>query len=495
MLSENEKNIPEEIIEDMISYLYMNGMYMKSEDLKGIKHLNLTVYPSPIPKNLYDKIIFYQIAFNKIFLRLSLDQEFIEKILEPIAKDEAFIKNNLEISKKVAQFEQRCKINFDIFRNDFMVDKKKKFAYQIEYNTIASSMGVFSDKIKNFYTHFSEKYPSLYQKYLNNKHISIPFQSDSVISNMTSAMIEAIKLFSPDNYTNTIIIFVVQATERNVFDQKPMENELYNKYGVKSRRMTFEEILKNCHKDEEQNIFDENNNMISLFYFRAGYTDRDYPNEDCWKARELIELSTAVKCPNINLYLITCKVFQSELSKEEIMSKYMNSDLIRNDLKRFFLEISFMRDLNTDERVTLLTKVLGNCENYIIKPQKEGGGNNYSGEAIKKVILSVASEPTTEIKDSIIMEIINPPSHENIFLKEGKPVVIENTVSEFSTYGIMLSKENEIVLNKSTPFLVRSKSSEQKEGGIIVGVGGISIPCLLEMEEAATEEIDYKKLI
>ena len=48
-----------------------------------------------------------------------------------------------------------------------MLDKIKKFVYQIEINTIASSMGFFSDSLRNFHKYFSNKYPELYKKYLD----------------------------------------------------------------------------------------------------------------------------------------------------------------------------------------------------------------------------------------------------------------------------------------------------------------------------------------
>jgi hypothetical protein len=46
-----------------------------------------------------------------------------------------------------------------------MVDKRKKFIYQVEINTIASSMGFFSDSLRHFHQFFSNKYPELYRQY------------------------------------------------------------------------------------------------------------------------------------------------------------------------------------------------------------------------------------------------------------------------------------------------------------------------------------------
>ena len=53
----------------------------------------------------------------------------------------------------------------------------------------------------------------------------------------------------------------------------------------------------------------------------------DYPNEKSWQSRELIELSTAIKVPDINTFLTTFKIFQYELSKPQILMHYVQNEL------------------------------------------------------------------------------------------------------------------------------------------------------------------------
>ena len=43
---------------------------------------------------------------------------------------------------------------------------------------------------------------------------------------------------------------------------------------------------------------------ISVVYYRCGYTPRDYGKDGYeWKAREMMEFSTAIKCPSIGYHL------------------------------------------------------------------------------------------------------------------------------------------------------------------------------------------------
>jgi glutathione synthase len=476
MLKDTEKTIPQKIIDEMIDYLYLNGIVIKNKEGTGVKHIPITLHPSPIVKSFFDKIQFYQIAFNKIIDKISRDQEYIEQILTPISEKDEFIKKLLEISKKVSTFENKQKIQCGIFRNDYIVDKVKKFIYQIKFNTIAVSMFSFSDKLKKFYSFFSKKYPEIYERY---KEKEIPLEKKDIIPEFTSGLIEAIKLFSPDNYKNTIIIFVVQENEKNVFDQRTIENELYEKYNIISKRLTLNEIAKNCKVDEKGQISYEDK-IISLFYFRGGYAPSDYKDEESWKGREMIELSTAIKVPNINVFLTSLKVFQYELTKPEILKKYVNEELISNDIIRFFLKIHYLRDMDKEKQKELFNQITSNPHSYIIKPQREGG-NSYYDDKILSLIPKDDSEPNDELLNSIIMERIEPPEYESLNLIDEK-VTLNTIVSEFSVYGVIISSDDKTYnVNKSVGFLVRSKEKNQQEGGDMHGSGCIDLPCLMDI--------------
>ena len=221
------------------------------------------------------------------------------------------MKKNLEISKKLVNYEHKQKIKLGIFRNDYLFDKIQNFFLFTEYNTIASSMGTFSDRLKKFYSHFSNKYPEIFKKY---KDKLIPTEGFENVEKFAESMVEAIKVGFPQQYKESLIVFVVQKNETNLFDQYSISDELYNKYKILSKRLTLNEIKKNCVQDEQGNLkIDEK--LISMFYFRSAYTESDYPDEETWQGRELIELSTAIKVPDINTFLTTFKIFQYELSK------------------------------------------------------------------------------------------------------------------------------------------------------------------------------------
>jgi len=475
-LSEVEKTIPENILQEIIMYLYTNGLIIKSIN-GGVNHIPIMLTPSPIPKNIYEKIFFYQIAFNKIIDKLSNDQNFLEEILTPISEKDSFVKKNLEISKKLVNYEHKQKIKLGIFRNDYLFDKKQNFLFFTEYNTIASSMGTFSDKIKKFYSYFSQKYTEIFKKYSEKE---IPLEGFNNIEKFAESIYEAIKLAFPQQYKESIIVFIIQKKETNIFDQYSLSDELYNKYKITSKRITLEEIKAKCNQDENGNLTLDSQ-LISLFYFRAGYTENDYPNEESWLGRELIELSTAIKVPDINTFLTTFKIFQYELSKPQILMRYCHSELIINDILRFFGGIYNIRDMSSEKVKELFSKIKAEPTKYILKPMKEGGGNNITGDKLKDIIPEEDSEISDLIKNSVIVEKIESYEHEGLVIRNEK-LKVQNSISEFSIYGIILTNENKLIINKSVSFLVRTKDKESIEGGIIEGAGAIDIPCLLNIK-------------
>ncbi|MFS7896568.1 putative acid--amino-acid ligase (peptide synthase) [Helianthus anomalus] len=63
---------------------------------------------------------------------------------------------------------------------------------------------------------------------------------------------------------------------------------------------------------------------VAVIYFRAGYAPTDYPSDSEWKARLLIEESSAIKCP---FNIISFKGYQEssavlhELAKPNMLER------------------------------------------------------------------------------------------------------------------------------------------------------------------------------
>ena len=485
-LTDEEKNISQEKILEFIISLYTRGLVYKLKT-NGVKHLPMALYPSPIPKNLFEKIFFYQIAFNKILNKLSNDQPYLEQILEPIASKNNFIQKLLEISKKSFAYEKKQKIKLGIFRNDYLLDKDQKFLFLQEYKTSLDDFGSHTNILLNFYNYFNEKYPNVFAKY-KGKEKEIPQNKGNTIEKISEAIIEAIKLAFPQDYKTSVVVFITQ--KKFDFDLQNLINELYDKHKIKSEKLSLSEINKKITKDEEGNL-KLNESKISLIYFNSGDKEEDYPDEDSWKGRELIELSTAVKVPDINTFLTSFKVFHYYLSKPDIIMHYNYNDLIINDILRFFGGIYYIPDLDKEKQTELFNKIQSEPNKYIL--QSFSGKKNYlTGEKLKSLV------PSEELSNGIILEKVIPPEHETLIIKNENSVV-ESSVSEYSIYGIILMNENNLVMNKSVSYLVKTLNKDNINNfenflGDESENVYIDLPCLVDtkLEPNLTHKIEVK---
>lgn len=485
-LTDEEKNICQGKILEFITSLYTRGLIYKLKS-NGVKHLPMALYPSPIPKNLFEKIFFYQIAFNKILNKLSNDQPYLEQVLEPIASKNNFIQKLLEISKKSFVYEKKQKIKLGIFRNDYLLDKEQKFLFLQEYKTSLDDFGSYTNILLNFHNYFNEKYPNVFAKY-KGKEKEIPQNKGNTIEKISEAIIEAIKLAFPQDYKTSVVVFITQ--KKFDFDLQNLINELYDKYKIKSEKLSLSEINKKITKDEEGNL-KLNENKISLIYFNSGDKEEDYADEDSWKGRELIELSTAVKVPDINTFLTSFKVFHYYLSKPDIIMHYNYNDLIINDILRFFGGIYYIPDLDKEKQTELFNKIQSEPNKYIL--QSFSGKKNYlTGEKLKSLV------PSEELSNGIILEKVTPPEHETLIIKNENSVV-ESSISEYSIYGIILMNENNLVMNKSVSYLVKTLNKDNINNfenflGDESENVYMDLPCLVDtkLEPNLTHKIEVK---
>ena len=478
-LSEEEKKLCPNKISEYIQALYSRGLIQKKKDV-GVYHVPVSLSPSPLPKNLFGKIFFYQIAFNKIYNKLSNDQEFLEKTLEQISSKDNFIQKMLEISKKSLNYEKKQKIKLSFFRNDYILDKDQKFLFLKQFVTNANNFDFsFSNILLNFFNYYSEKYTKDFSKY-KEANVEIPQDKGNTVEKFSKAIIDAIKLAFPHDYTNSYVLFIVNEEQKKFdFHLENLRNELYDKYKIRSIKLLLSEINTKITKDEEGNL-SKDGNKISLVYFNS-IDKKDYQDEDALKAHEFLELSNAVKVPDINTYLTSLKIYQYYLSRPDIIMHYNHNELILNDILRFFGEVYYLPDKSKEEMNDLIEKIKSDPDKYILISTEEKTGEN-----LKSIINSVGDELPDELIEGIILEKYNSPEHESIIIKDDNSQ-IENIISEYSIYGIILMNENNSILNESVSFLIKSGKKDE-----VLDI--YDLPCLVEtkLEPNLSHKVEVK---
>jgi glutathione synthase len=95
--------------------------------------------------------------------------------------------------------------------------------------------------------------------------------------------------------------------------------------------------------------------------------------------------------------------------------------------------------------------------NWVLKPQREGGGNNMYGEAVGEYLS--ANRNTSVLSAYVLMRRIFPVVQKSAFLRGGNLQILPS-VSEYGTYGVFLGDGSGApIVNEYAGYLVRTKPS------------------------------------
>jgi glutathione synthase len=109
------------------------------------------------------------------------------------------------------------------------------------------------------------------------------------------------------------------------------------------------------------------------------------------------------------------------------------------------------------------------CKKYVMKPQREGGGNNFYRTAIPQRLKEI---PEEHWGSYILMELITPPPVVNTILRNGK-LEHGGVICELGIYGTCLwnQETGEVLRNEEAGYLLRTKGDKSEEGGVAAGYG------------------------
>lgn len=275
-------------------------------------------------------------------------------------------------------------------------------------------------------------------------------------------------------HCSAIIVFVVQPNEANAIDQRWLEYNLWDHHGIKVLRKTLAEVEAQATlKDGAKRALVIDGHEVAVAYFRAGYTPVDYPSEVEWSGRTKIERSFAIKCPSIAYHLAGTKKVQQALAVPSALRRFVSND------EAVLLESSFAGlyglEKGSPDTEKIKQMAIANPKAFVVKPQREGGGNNLYGDEVADAMKTFSP---TELESHILME--------RIFPKENPAVLVRNsitaaggTISELGMYITSLFDDGEEIVNKHAGHLLRTKLSGTDEGGVATGFSVVSSPLLV----------------
>eukprot|EP00501_MAST-03F_sp_TOSAG23-6_P000291 GSMAST32.ASY1.ANO1.298.1 assembled CDS len=422
----------EELLEEMIHMAGTKGLVSGTSKHGEYCHVPMTLLPAMFSRTVFETAVTVNPIFNLLVDRIARDIPWLHSTLKKTGDADPFTGKLLNISEQVQK---------DGLAQSAYFDQR---LLQVELNTIAASFGGLMAGVSEWH-----KFAMQCQSDIN---AALP-------SNPALESIPAGIAFAHEYYImNPIyVLFVVQKDERNFADQRSLEFALLQSHGISVIRKTLTELTQDLAIRNTKLFVCEKE--ISVVYFRAGYTPNDYPTEKEWKVRLSIEKSFAIKCPSVAYQLVGAKKIQQVLNTPNVLHRFLSKT------EAELVSIHFAGQW-----------ALG-PENYVMKPQREGGGNNLYGIDIKNALENMSPE---ELSAYVLMQRIYPQPAYALLAREGKVRCVPS-VQELGIYGCFMSlPENNVLMNKGhCGQLLRTKALGVDEGGVATGYSCLDSPFLV----------------
>jgi len=294
--------------------------------------------------------------------------------------------------------------------------------------------------------------------------------SNDTLESIPSLLAKAWQLFGNEN---AVIMMIVHPGEVNTFDQRWLEYNLWKKHKIRLIRRSLTQVAETGSLTESYHL-KVGNDIVAIAYYRAGYMPDDYPTSKEWDARLLIERSLSIKTPNITEHLAGTKKIQQVLAQPGVLEKFLTDTEAAKKLRSCFAGLYSLSegDLGVDE---IVLKAIKESQNYVLKPQREGGGNNLYGKQIEEALLKMSPKQRSAY---ILMDRILPPSVQIHIIREGQ-LSTAFGVSELGIYGLFLSDGEKEIINIPGGHLLRTKVATIDDGGVAAGVAVLDSPYLV----------------
>ncbi|XP_065571867.1 glutathione synthetase-like isoform X2 [Artemia franciscana] len=427
----------------------MHGACMRSKinfSRDQLQYAPFAMLPSPFPRDLFEKACRLQPLINELMFSVAINDEFLLKTLERLVDVDPFLARLLRIYRTVLSEGVGQDIFLGLIRSDYMIEKSQNGEYKlsmVEVNTIAAGfgwMGPVSGMIHKF----------VLSELDADEHIpKLPV--NNALEAITDGMHEAWMHYqSSYKAPSSVIMIIVEDVSYNICDQRFHEFELAKKNPkVRTIRRTLTQVGEQGWLDnsDSKSRLKIGETEVAVIYFRCGYAPEQYPTEKEWEARLLIERSLAIKCPSIRCHLAGSKKIQQILSKEGMIDTFLQSQTEdkesnekskkrKDDILALCDTFTGLYSLDLDEEGDRNAAMgIANPLLYVLKPQREGGGNNIYGEDVAKELTKLGR--TKERESFILMKLIKPPIIDNFINRpgHGDQIRLEPTICELGIFG------------------------------------------------------------
>uniref|UniRef100_A0A672ZNI8 Glutathione synthetase n=1 Tax=Sphaeramia orbicularis TaxID=375764 RepID=A0A672ZNI8_9TELE len=381
-----------------------------------VTYTPLTLFPTSVPKAVFLQALAVQTHYNTLVDRISQDSDFLKEALASTIEVDDFTARLFRIYQQILKEGRSQSIVLGLNRSDYMLDQRDdgtSSLKQIEINTIAACFGGLSSRTPDVHRHVLKVAGRLEE----SQHIL----DNNPAAGLAQGIAKAWELYGSER---AVIVFLVEENPE-IFDHRYVEKELW-KRNIRSIRRRFDDCFMFLH---------------------------------------------------FNLtHLAGTKKVQQVLARPGVLEKFFPDQPQAVELIRATFAGLYTLDMGPEGDKTV-AMALAEPDRFVLKPQREGGGNNIYGSEICQVLEAV--KDSTERTAYILMDKIHPAPVHNYLLRRDAPLKMSTCLSELGVFGAYVRRGEDMVMNECVGHLLRTKSSEHSDGGVAAGVAVLDNPLLI----------------
>ncbi|KAI3415549.1 hypothetical protein GPALN_005155 [Globodera pallida] len=453
---QSEKEL-HELTQFTIEWAHNNGLILRASEYKTTSDIAefapVSLFPSPFPHQAFDQIVAVHTAMQLLYFRVGNDLEFLLNAYNDVIKTDRHIREMVKIVREAHEEGIKQPITLLIMRADYMLNSLKDSendneqqqqleVKQIEVNTGAIvALGI------------DHRTTELHRQVLKRAGLNT--------------------LNSPDNVGDTNLAeSLFMACFGYKFDLHQLACKLKR---LSNDQMDIEYV---SHKDGQTQLKlgDDfslllNGKVVGVVYScisALGYLITAASME----VRRTIERSTAIKAPSLAHAISSSKKIQQLLAMPGEVERFFpdpaDADKVAA-IRETFAELWGL-DKNDDATERLIENAIEHPEKYVLKPNRECGGNNFYDEKLADKLRSL---PQNERVSYILMQKLSPTTFKNYFLRPFHEPKLSTVVGELGIYGTLVGNilDGSVQHNVQSGHLLRTKLAGVNEGGISVGTG------------------------
>jgi glutathione synthase len=433
-----------ELAQEGLEFAMAHGLVRYRKD-GSIGHLPFTLHPWQTPPGFYAHGSRVSPLYNKLYHRVSQERTFLDEHLAASRAVDDFVQGLYScLPERPIPRPWRY-----LSRHDFMpaLTPAGVLPKQVETNLMAASLGYASQRV-NAAIRFLYAGTELGRKVL-------PHRGGSTIC---KGLALAYKHYAQ---AGEVILFLVPPGEVNAFDQRTMQAELVLDYDIPVLRTTLNELGESGEIRNGKVVL--KGKSAAIAYFRAGYSP-DHYNDAAWKGRRLLEHSQTLSIPSVTIQLANTKKIQQVLANQATLEQFVTPQEASQLLETMVTMCPVDGPLqgSTGREVAL-----ADPEGWVLKPSREGGGNNYFGEEMVQHLKELTAQ---QAQAFILMEAIRQEPFRAVRLVEEK--VVDNLcVTELGHFSYALWDEAaaEPAFQDTEGYLLRTKDLGNREGLVLGG--------------------------